>query len=73
MAAGAIWSISLIPSLLFASHALSTRTPNSSRTRWWPLPCVAFAWVLVPLLATGVDDSLEPARFAPWGISDRAI
>ncbi|MCB2413490.1 hypothetical protein LGT39_11600 [Demequina sp. TTPB684] len=69
VAAGAIWSVSLIPTLFIASHALSSRTPDLKQDALVAVAVlVAFAWVLVPLLATGVDDSLNPALFAPWGI-----
>ena len=72
--AGAIWSVSLIPSLLFASHALSTRSPDLKQDALVAVgTLLAFAWVVVPLLATGVDDSLDPARFAPWGIPPRRL
>lgn len=74
VAAGAIWSVSLIPSLLFASLALSTRTPDIKQDALVAVgTLLAFAWVAVPLLATGVDDSLDPARFAPWGIPPRRL
>ncbi len=74
VAAGAIWSVSLIPSLLFASHALSTRSPDLKQDALVAVgTLLAFAWVVVPLLATGVDDSLDPARFAPWGIPPRRL
>lgn len=72
--AGAIWSVSVIPTLLVASHALSLRTVDVKQDALVAVGTVlAFAWVVVPLLATGVDDSLEPARFAPWGIPPRRI
>ena len=34
---------------------------------------LALAWILVPLLATGVDDSLDPSRFAPWGLDAKRL
>jgi ABC-2 type transport system permease protein len=74
VAAGAIWSISLIPALLFASHVLSERTFDVKQDALVAVASLlAVAWVVVPLLATGVDDSLDPARFAPWGIPPRRL
>lgn len=74
MAVGAIWSITLIPSLLYASQVLSTRTIDIKQDALVAIgTLLAFAWVVVPLLATGVDDSLDPARFAPWGIPLRRL
>lgn len=72
--AGAIWSVSVIPTLLVASQALSMRSVDVKQDALVAVGTVlAFAWVVVPLLATGVDDSLEPARFAPWGIAPRRM
>jgi len=72
--AGAVWSVSLIPALLFASQVLSTRGLDIKQDALVAVgTLVAFAWVVVPLLATGVDNSLEPARFAPWGIPLRRL
>ena len=74
VAAGAVWSVSLIPALLFASQVLSTRGLDIKQDALVAVgTLLAFAWVVVPLLATGVDDSLDPARFAPWGIPLRRL
>ncbi len=74
VAAGAIWSVSVIPSLLVASHVLSTRPYDVKEDALVAVGTViALAWVVVPLLATGVDDSLDPVRFAPWGIAPRRL
>lgn len=74
VAAGAIWSVSIIPTLIVASHALSSRAFDVKQDALVAVATLlAVAWVVVPLLATGVDDSLEPARFAPWGIPVRRL
>jgi ABC-2 type transport system permease protein len=74
VAAGAIWSISIIPTLILASHVLSSRTFEVKQDALVAVATLlAIAWVVVPLLATGVDDSLEPVRFAPWGIPARRL
>ncbi len=72
--AGAVWSVSVIPTLLVASNVLSTRTFDIKQDALVAVgTLLAFAWVIVPLLATGVDDSLDPVRFAPWGIPPRRL
>jgi len=69
VAIGAIWSLSIVPALVVGSSALSRTSFDVKRDALVALATLlALAWVLVPLLATGVDDSLDPARFAPWGI-----
>ena len=74
VAAGGIWSLSVVPALLIASRSLSR---ESFAVKQDSLVAAAFiiaiAWVVVPLLATGVDDSLDPARFAPLGVSVRRL
>jgi ABC-2 type transport system permease protein len=74
VAAGAIWSISVIPVLFVGSAAVST---YSYDTKQDALVAVAMllgiAWIVVPLLATGVDDSLDPARFASWGLDAKRL
>lgn len=70
VAAGGIWSISVVPSLIFASAALSKESFEIKQDSLVAAAgLIGIGWVVVPLLATGVDDSLDPARFAPLGIS----
>lgn len=72
--AGAIWSISIVPLLIVGSQRLSLET---AAVKADALVAVAgilgAAWIVVPLLATGVDDTLEPSRFAPWGVEVKRI
>ncbi len=72
--AGAIWSLSVVPLLLVGSARLSTQSGAVRADAMLALGAIfALAWIVVPLLATGVDDTLDPARFAPWGIEARRI
>lgn len=68
--AGAIWSVSIVPTLAIASIELSRQDADLKQDALVAVAgLVAIGWLAVPLLATGLDDSLEPARFAPWGLS----
>ena len=72
--AGAIWSLSVVPVLIVGSARISTQSGAVRADAMLALGAVfALAWIVVPLLATGVDDTLDPARFAPWGIEARSI
>jgi len=74
VALGAVWSLSLVPLLVVGSATLSTQ---DSEIKQFSLIAVAgligIGWIVVPLLATGVDDSLDPARFAPWGLDAKRL
>lgn len=74
VAIGAIWSISIVPALVVGSSALSRTSYDVKQGALVALAALlGLAWVLVPLLATGVDDSLDPTRFAPWGIDAKRL
>ncbi len=74
VAIGAIWSISIVPLLVVGSSALSKTGFDVKESSLVALATLlALAWILVPLLATGVDDSLDPARFAPWGLGAKHL
>lgn len=74
MGIGAIWSISVVPLLVVGSSALSKTAFDVKESSLVALATLlALAWILVPLLATGVDDSLDPGRFAPWGIDAKRL
>lgn len=67
--AGAIWSVSLVPALAIGSARLASQNPDLKEDALVAIAgLIALGWLAVPLLATGVDDSLEPARFAAWGV-----
>ena len=71
---GALWSISIVPVMWVSSAALSKTSSDVKETALVALAAVlAMGWVLVPLLATGVDDSLDPGRFAPWGLDAKRL
>lgn len=72
--AGAIWSLSVVPGLAIGSARLAAESAAVRSDAMLTLGALfALAWIVVPLLATGVDDTLDPARFAPWGIEARRI
>jgi ABC-2 type transport system permease protein len=74
LAGGAIWSLTLIPGVLWAQQVLVYQPRDIKE---FALVAVAFVlifgWVVVPLLITGLDDTLDPGRFASLGIQGRAI
>ncbi|WNM25218.1 hypothetical protein [Demequina capsici] len=72
--AGAVWSLSLLPSLVWAERALEMQFP-SVRTDALVIcgAVLMLGWLLVPLLVTGLDDTLDPARFASFGVDARRI
>ncbi len=72
--AGAIWSLSVVPGIIIGSSRLSNESHAVRADALLALGAIfALAWIVVPLLATGVDDTLDPARFAPWGIEARRL
>ncbi len=71
---GAIWSLSLVPITLGASTILSYNNAALKADATVAVAAVlTIGWILVPLVVTGLDDSLDPARFAPWGIEPRRL
>lgn len=72
--AGAVWSLSIVPSVVFAVVRLGKESYDVRHDALVAIATlIAVAWVALPLLATGVDDALDPARFAPWGVSARRL
>ncbi|WP_144276311.1 hypothetical protein [Demequina sp. NBRC 110053] len=71
---GAIWSLSLVPAVLWAQYALA-REPLDVRADILvgAGALCAIGWVIAPLLVTGLDDTLDPGRFAILGASSRQI
>lgn len=71
---GAIWSLSLLPGVAWGARLLSyTDSTNKADALVAFAAVVGLGWVLVPLLVTGLDDSLDPSRFAPWGLEARRV
>ncbi len=71
---GAIWSISLFPTVVWASRVISENAPNLKYEALVAIVAVLMlGWVIVPVLITGVDDTLEPGRFASFGVGARRL
>ena len=72
--AGGIWSLSLVPSLVVVHIRIAELSNGLRQDALVAIALVlAVGWVLVPIVATGVDDTLDPTRFAPWGVSARRL
>lgn len=71
---GAIWAASLLPSTWWASRALEEQTAGVRSDALAAVSGVLIlGWVVVPVLITGLDDALDPARFASLGVPVRKI
>jgi len=71
---GAIWTLSLLPSVAITARALALRTTGVRTDAYTAIVTVLMiGWVVVPILIAGLDDSLDPARFASLGIGIRRI
>ncbi|MFW2513833.1 hypothetical protein ACNI3K_08660 [Demequina sp. SO4-13] len=71
---GAVWSLSLIPATFWVQRFLSFETSDSRATILVAFAAVcAVGWVTVPLLVTGLEDTLDPGRFASLGVSARRL
>ncbi len=71
---GAVWSLSLLPAVWWAARALSFYDATNKADALVAFAAViGLGWILVPLLVTGLDDSLDPSRFAPWGLEVRKV
>jgi ABC-2 type transport system permease protein len=71
---GGIWSLSLIPGVLWAQYALLYQSFAVRESALVAVTLVVtLGWVVVPLLISGLDDTLDPARFASLGVQVRAI
>ncbi len=72
--AGGVWSISLVPSLVWAEHILWFQPVDLRSDALIVAGSVLMlGWVTVPLLVTGLDDTLDPSRFASLGVPVRRI
>lgn len=71
---GAVWSLSLIPATFWVQRYLSTETSDVRATLLVGFAAVCVAgWVVVPLLVTGLEDTLDPGRFASLGVEARRL
>ncbi len=71
---GAIWSISLFPSAVWASRILGFNAVDLKYDALVAIVAVVMiGWVVVPILITGLDDTLDPGRFASLGVSAKRL
>lgn len=74
LVAGAIWSLSLAPLVFWTQEAIHGNTPDARADILVGFAAVCMAgWVVVPLLVTGLEDTLEPSRFASLGVSAKRL
>jgi len=74
VASGVLWTLVLLPWTVFGANALAGQ-PSDLREDALVAIAVIFAlgWVSVPVLVTGFDDTLDPGRFASFGVSATKI
>ncbi len=71
---GAVWSLSLLPSVVWASRGLAHQPIDVRMDAYTAVVAVfVLGWIVVPILVSGLDDTLEPGRFASLGIGVRRI
>ena len=71
---GIAWSASLIPTVLWARFNLSYAPLEARTTALVMITAVlSLGWLVVPVLITGLDDTLDPGRFASLGVSARRL
>jgi ABC-2 type transport system permease protein len=70
----AVWTLSLLPSVAYAALDLSFRAPDVRMDAYTAIVAVlVVGWMTVPILIAGLDDSLDPARFASLGVPAKRI
>jgi ABC-2 type transport system permease protein len=71
---GAVWSLSLLPSVVWTSSGLARQPIDVRMDAYTAIVTVLLlGWIVVPILVSGLDDTLEPGRFASLGLSARRI
>ncbi len=71
---GAVWSLSLLPSVVWTSSGLARQPIDVRMDAYTAIVAVLLlGWIVVPILVSGLDDTLEPGRFASLGLSARRI
>ena len=74
LAGGAIWSLTLLPLAWWAEQSLRYQPWNIKEFALVVVTLLfALGWVLVPLLITGLDDTLDPGRFASLGVRAKTM
>ena len=72
--AGAVWALSLAPSAWWAARALEDQLATVRLDALTAVTAiVTLGWMVIPVLITGLDDSLDPGRFASFGVSVRSL
>jgi len=67
---GAIWALTLLPSVAWTAHGLAARQADVRMDAYTAIIAVlVVGWAVVPVLVSGLDDSLEPGRFSSFGAS----
>ncbi len=68
--AGAVWALSLTPSTWWAARSIEEQNvDNRVDALTAVIAVLMLGWVIVPVLITGLDDTLAPGRFASLGVS----
>jgi ABC-2 type transport system permease protein len=71
---GAVWAASLLPSTWWASRALEEQNGGIRVDALSVISAILMlGWVVVPVLVTGLDDTLDPGRFSSLGVAARTI
>lgn len=71
---GAIWSVSLLPSAAWAADLISEYVLGERLGILTAIIVVLLlGWIVVPVFVTGLDDTLDPGRFASLGVSIRRL
>ena len=71
---GALWSVSLLPSVIGGMVWLSRQPPAAaSDVLVVGGSLLAVGWTVIPMLIPGMDDSLDITRFASFGLRARRL
>lgn len=71
---GAVWAMVLLPWAVFGTTALLGQNTDIREDALVAVAAVAWiGWAVVPVLITGLDDTLDPGRFASFGVSASRI
>ncbi|WP_061964061.1 hypothetical protein [Demequina aurantiaca] len=71
---GALWAVVLLPWTLWGASALAAEGSDFREDVLVGATLIlTLGWVSVPVLITGLDDTLDPGRFASFGVGARRI
>lgn len=74
LVAGAVWSLSLVPVVFWIQESVRGNLPDERAEILVAFAAVCMlGWVVVPLLVTGLEDTLDPGRFASLGVSAKKL